>query len=102
MIIPTQVTVGRQRYKVLQPETVMHGRYARRGDIHYLSTTIRVAWVDKGSGRPFTTRQRSETFWHEMTHAILHDMGSHLANSEKFVVAFSTRLNKAVLSAKLP
>jgi len=42
----------------------------------------------------------SDTFWHEVTHAILHDMGSKLYNNEKFVNGFSDRLNKVVLTAK--
>jgi len=41
-----------------------------------------------------------DTFWHELTHAILKDMGSKLEANEDFVCAFSSRLNKAILSAR--
>ena len=42
----------------------------------------------------------SETFWHEVTHAILHNMGDKRWRDEKFVVGFSKRLNEVVHSAK--
>ena len=41
----------------------------------------------------------SETFWHEATHAILHDMNDPRWNDEKFVTAFSKRLNQIVNTA---
>lgn len=48
-----------------------------------------------------TEAQRSETFWHEVTHAILHDMKDPRWNDEKFVTAFSKRLNQVINTAKL-
>lgn len=41
-----------------------------------------------------------DTFWHELTHAILHDMDHPLCKDEKFVTGFSNRLTKAIDSAK--
>jgi hypothetical protein len=38
-------------------------------------------------------------FWHELTHAILHDMGEDWRN-EKFVTGFSKRLTQAIHTAK--
>lgn len=43
----------------------------------------------------------SETFWHEVTHLILHDMGDPRWQDEKFVVAFSKRLNQVINTAEL-
>jgi len=43
----------------------------------------------------------SETFWHEVTHAILHDMQEPRWNDEKFVTEFSKRLNQVITTAKL-
>ena len=40
------------------------------------------------------------TFWHEMTHAILDDMGHDLTHNERFVTAFANRLSDAIDSAK--
>jgi predicted heme/steroid binding protein len=42
-----------------------------------------------------------DTFWHELTHAILYDMGHDLSSNERFVSAFANRLCDAVNSAKL-
>ena len=41
------------------------------------------------------------TFWHELTHAILDNMNrTELNNDENFVEEFSTRLAKAIQSAR--
>lgn len=42
----------------------------------------------------------SETFWHEMTHAVLYEMKHKLYNDEKFVTQFAKLLNEAINSAK--
>ncbi len=97
MIIPKAITVGRTLFKVAQPAHIQGGA---RGDVNYTYGEIRIAYFDINGER--TARQRAETFWHETTHAILRDMGSHLAHSEKFVTEFSVRLNKVVHSAALP
>ena len=47
-----------------------------------------------------TPKTISETFWHEVTHAILYDMGDPRWKDEKFVEGFSKRLNEVVHSAK--
>jgi len=38
--------------------------------------------------------------WHEVTHVILNDMGHFLHADERFVSDFSSRLSKAIDSAK--
>jgi len=55
---------------------------------------IMVATVSKGKNRKPHAVQT--TFWHEATHAILHDMGHPLNSDEQFVTAFSTRLVKLI------
>jgi hypothetical protein len=52
------------------------------------------------TGMLYDKEERSETFWHELTHAILHDMKSKLDYDEKFVTAFSQRLDQAINTAK--
>jgi hypothetical protein len=42
----------------------------------------------------------AETFWHEVMHCVLHEMGNPLWKDEKFVTAFSQRLNQVVYTAK--
>jgi hypothetical protein len=44
---------------------------------------------------------QEESFWHELTHAILHDMkAKKLNDDEAFVINFSRRLHHAIKSAR--
>jgi hypothetical protein len=97
MQIPKQVTVNTTRYAV---ESVQQISGKRRGYIHYDDKYIKVATHNPVTGKPRSERQQAQTFWHEMTHAILRDMGHRLASNEEFVDAFATRLNDAIYSAK--
>jgi hypothetical protein len=99
MMIPKTIKIGKTKYPVLQPFALIPPTHA--GSVTY-GHSIRVAYNMRTSGRlaPRSQRQRSETFWHEVTHAILHDMGHKLESNEKFVTAFSQRLNDAIRSAK--
>ena len=99
MKIPKQVTVGKKKIEVLQYKTVTIGKQACRGSYHTLEKKIRLAKKDL-QGNTFTKNERSETFWHELTHAILHDMNHKLTFNEKFVIGFSQRLDQAIRSAK--
>lgn len=76
-------------------------RHGGMGSVDHKSQEMVVATTSSISGRSFRTEEVSETFWHELTHAILYDMGNPLWNNEKFVTAFSSRLNEAVNTAKL-
>lgn len=97
MRIPEEVKVGRHRYKIQQV------KYANKantmGSVDYDTRTIYVArWSH--SGRRYTRKEMYDTFWHELTHAILKDMGSQLESSENFVTAFANRLTNAITTAK--
>ena len=94
MQLPKKVPIGRQWYKVEQPKLMY--RYGVMGDCDYANQTIRIATHSSRTGRPFTKVQRNETFWHELTHAILYDMKSKLARDERFVTKFAYRLRKAI------
>jgi len=100
MQLPKTIKVGKTRYPVVQPFCLRPPDCA--GSVTY-GQDIRVAHYTSKGGRyvPRSERQRSETFWHEVTHAILHDMGSKLEANEQFVTDFSKRLNDAIRSAKL-
>lgn len=70
------------------------------GNIAFGSQTIRVA---ARTGRPLrkrSERARLTTFWHEVVHGILHDMGSRKNSDEIFVDAFAKRLVQVTLTAK--
>ena len=97
MIIPKTIKVGKTQYKIAHPQEI-HKPSPCRGFVSYVTGVIALA---KGNGFfKYTKQQKQETFWHEVTHAILYDMNHSLYNNEKFVTEFSTRLNNAIRSAK--
>lgn len=95
MQLPKTIKVGRTTYSVQQPKSLPR---TALGHIDYGAKTISVAYYfDKIK---LSKDERSDTFWHELTHAILHDMNSRLVNDESFVTRFAYRLNNAINSAK--
>lgn len=98
MKIPKRIKVGKKWYAV---NTVKYlDRKGMVGKTDYQAETIEVATHSNTRGVRFKKEEISDTFWHELTHAILKDMGSRLEADEKFVTAFSERLNNAILSAR--
>ena len=97
MMIPYSFRLGRMKYSVHTPTLMPSGCL---GEVHYAAAVMKIAWVGrKGVAR--TPTQRGETFWHEVTHAILHDMENPLWKNEKFVTEFSKRLDQVIRTAKL-
>jgi hypothetical protein len=92
--IPTRVQVGDNWYTVDRAE-VLPGC---RGECDYASRVLSVA--ARSASYAYTSAEQFNTFWHELTHAILKDMGSVLESDEKFVSAFADRLTNAITSAK--
>jgi hypothetical protein len=99
MKLPKEVTVGKTRYRVTSPVEIICSKDSCRGIVDYDLQLIQVA--KQNAYGSYTTAERDETFWHELTHAILDDMGEDKLNrNEKFVTAFSQRLDKAIRTAK--
>lgn len=98
MKIPTSIKVGKKNYEVNQVKH-LHQKGAM-GGTWYKEKVIEVATHSNVRGVRFKREEIYDTFWHELTHAILEDMGSKLEADEKFVTAFSERLTKAILSAR--
>jgi hypothetical protein len=105
-MIPKQIKVGKMVYKVEYADDLLDDRYA--GEVRYddgVITICKQASFTTHAGTEITMKYSPEemqaVFWHEMTHAILKDMGHHLHNNEHFVEAFSSRLTDAINSAKL-
>lgn len=94
MPIPHKVKVGSKWYKIERVEVVP----GCKGDVTYDDKTIRIA--HRSAHYAYTADEQINTFWHELTHAILHDMNSKLFDDELFVKAFADRLHDAVKSAK--
>ena len=96
MAIPKKFRISRSRYTV---ERVQIGM--RLGYISYRNRIIYLSPTRPSTGRPLSPKLQAETFWHEVTHAILKDMGHKLEGNEEFVDGFAKRLNDVVHSAEL-
>ncbi len=94
MELPKTIEVGKSVYKISQPKKLPTGL----GRIDFVKKEIDI--TTHAGNYLLAAGERSDTFWHEMTHAILHDMGHELTHNEKFVTAFARRLNDAILSAE--
>lgn len=93
-IVPTAVRIGPHKYKINLTRTPA----GRLGDVCYQSLTIRIN--PQVGERKRSPAEMTETFWHEVTHAILYDMKNPLFKDESFVEGFSKRLNVAVNTAE--
>lgn len=96
--LPKKIKVGDRWYSVEIVETME--RRAQMGCVYYSMGEIEIAMRSNLTNKPYSDDEVSDTFWHELTHAILYDMGSHLYKNEKFVTRFANRLATAIKSAK--
>ena len=96
MQLPTAIKLGSTRYTVEPiPGTIKPGCL---GHISYDAKTIMVS--THKNARMRSDSAIAQTFWHEVTHGILKDMGHRLESNEEFVDQFSRRLSDAIRSAK--
>ena len=98
LTLPKKIKVGDNWYSVDIAETMKERLFM--GEVHYGKRTITLARKSY-HGIPLKLSALHETFWHELTHAILESMGrTDLDNDETFVEEFSNRLAKAIQSAR--
>lgn len=95
MLIPKSFRLGRKKYKI--------ERHANSSGIrgHIIPEAKRIIIFNAVRGKPRADMDVAETFWHEVTHAILWDMANPRWKDEKFVVEFSKRLNQIVHTAEV-
>ena len=98
MKIPKKIKVGKKWYSVDAVKAI--DVPGMMGKTNYSKALMQVATHSNISGVRFKKEDVYDTFWHELTHAILKDMGSKLEADEKFVTAFSERLTQAIISAR--
>lgn len=93
--IPHKFTVGGQDINVKQVELCENSDL---GNIILGQGEIQIAdFVTRGVEQSYTSKLN--TFYHELTHAILKTMGEYeLNNNERFVCTFSSLLTEAVRS----
>ena len=89
--IPNKFKISGREYAVLKTR---NARTSKHGQISYALRTILINV--KGSDREIT-----DTFWHEATHAILHDMQHPQRDDEKFVRGFAKRMTDIIMTAQL-
>lgn len=100
-MIPKKLHVGKRLYTVtLTPDKPPNGSTFARANVSFASQTITIRTTAMRSRRLVSMAVLQHAFWHELTHAILHDMGSKLAYDETFVTRFSNRLDKAIRTAR--
>ena len=71
MDLPKKLKVGDRWYSVEIVETMQ--RRAQMGCVYYGTGEIEVAVKSNTTNKPYTKAEVSDTFWHELTHAILYD-----------------------------
>lgn len=96
--IPIRIRVGTKMYSVDVVESMR--RKHTMGRTYYDMERIEIAKRSNATGREYSNDEIDDTFWHELTHAILYDMNNPLYNNEKFVTEFAGHLAKAIKSAK--
>lgn len=100
MMLPKQVTIGRTPHLVRTKKSLMYGKTICHGAFDEETHTIEIAEMNPLREYKYSADERSNTFWHELTHAILYDMDCKLTHNEKFVTAFADRLDQAIKTAK--
>ena len=99
MKLPRKVRVGNKHYSVEIVETM--AQRGRMGDVNHDRKRITIGQRSNVTGKRFKVTDVEDTFWHELTHAILADMGMHaLNNDETFVTGFANRLTIAIQTAR--
>jgi hypothetical protein len=98
-VFPRRMRVGKKMYSVEVVEALIEKNCV--GRTHYAERNIKIATKHPHSGRYLAGAEVRDTFWHELTHAVLEDMGRHHLNrDEAFVTEFSHRLSRAIDSAR--
>ena len=97
MRIPKRVTVGSTKYKVLVNDSELEEDAMGSINFGLKIILIRTQFDD---GKRIAKEEVSNSFWHEITHAVLFDMGHELYNNEVFVRSFANKLSDAIDSAR--
>lgn len=101
MKIPKQVVVGKTKVRINKVHSLMVGKDACRGGYNWDKQEISIASNTPSGTHKYSVSDKANTFWHELTHAILHDMGKDKLNrDEAFVTAFANRLDQAIKTAR--
>ena len=98
MKIPKTFKVGKKRYVVYQPLAMAIP--LSRGSVNYDTGIIKVATNSGRTLKALSGASRTQTFWHEVLHAALYDMGSRKHADEGFVNELAKRIAGVVESVR--
>lgn len=99
--IPLAFKLGNLRYKVIETDVLKSaGGRSLMGQVDYEKRTITVATHNARTKRKYDKGEIANSFLHELTHAILKDMGSKLEGDECFVTNFADRLQESLETFK--
>ena len=99
--IPLAFKLGGKRYKVVEVDSMKTPRgRSLMGQIDYEKRTVTIATHNARTKRKYDKGEIGNSFLHELTHAILQDMGSKLEGDECFVTNFADRLQEALETFK--
>lgn len=93
VVLPKTLTLGKHEYTIHSKP--LKGKLGR---IEYNTKRILVSTHREFGGR-IKPRDRYDTFWHEVTHGVLHTMRHPLRDDETFVDEFGKTLSRAIQSA---
>lgn len=95
---PKRVTVGQRKYDIkVERHSPTRGTM---GEVDYAKQLITIGTHSTLTGHSYKPEGVHDTFWHELTHAILYEMGHPYYKNEKFVAKFATHLTKAIETAE--
>jgi len=100
MKIPKEVVIGNTPHQICTKKSVVVGNKICHGSFDEKTHIITIAKGNLLREYKYDADEQANTFWHELTHAILYDMGCALTHNEKFVTEFSNRLDQAIKTAK--
>jgi len=100
MKIPKEVTIGNTPHQIRTKKEILLGKTLCRGTFDEETYTITIAQGNIKRGYVYEADERANTFWHELTHAILYDMNCKMTHDEKFVSSFANRLHQAISTAR--
>ena len=97
--IPRKIRIGNKMYTIDIVETMM--RQADMSRIFYDDKRIMIGKKSNVTGKAYKKKELDNSFYHELVHGILYDMGRHRLNAdEEFVTEFANRLQDALKSAR--
>ena len=86
MKIPKEITIGRKTYMVQTNDNLLNGRLM--GQIDYANDVMKIvthATYKRKNGTEvhvkFSEQEIADTFWHELTHGILHEMSHQIGRA---------------------